>query len=156
MLNVGELRSLARDIKKTRNARVRIGVMGDKTLRPDNNDVTNADIGAVHEFGSKTRNIPARSWLRMPIMLYLRPVIEGKRRGFWRSSLSTKGMISTLKKLGIVAENVIQSAFETGGFGHWQDLKPSTIRAKGSSAILIDTAQLRKSVTSKVVNAPSP
>ena len=178
--DVGELKSLARAIKASRNMRVRVGLFPDKAARLEaSKDIknrtkegyrktvegsvsafTNPELGAIHEFGSKTRGfgpwkhagpIRARSWLLMPIMLFLRPTVEGKGRAWWRSSLSTKGMHSTMKKLGICAENVIQNAFETGGFGHWQKLKAATIRRKGSSAILIDTGSFRKAVASKVV-----
>jgi len=185
--DVGELKSLARAIKASRNMRVRVGLFPNNSARLEASKdtkkrtkegarevvkgstsvMTAPELGAIHEFGSKTRGvgpsifghfamhqagpIPARSWLRMPIMLYLRPLVEGKGRSYWRSALSTKGMHFTLKKLGMCAKEVIQNAFETGGFGHWAKLKKATIKAKGSSAILIDTAQLRKAVASKVV-----
>lgn len=148
--DIGGMRGLARAIKASRNMRVRVGLFPNKAARKEG-QATNPEIGAIHELGSKTHNIPARSWLRMPIMLYLRPIVEGKGRAWWRSSLSTKGMQSTMKRLGLCAEEVIQNAFETGGFGHWRPLSKATIRAKGSSAILIDKAELRKAVASKVV-----
>ena len=168
--DVGNLKSLARAIKASRNMRVRVGLFPDKAARPGGK-ITMPELGAIHEFGvkhgyltnrslafrwkNKTKapglSIPARSWLRMPIMLFLRPTVEEKGRAWWRSSLSTKGMHSTLKKLGICAENTIQNAFETGGFGNWKDLSQSTINKKGSSAILIDKGLLRKAVASKVV-----
>lgn len=53
------------------------------------------------------------------------------------------------QKIGLAAEGQIQEAFETGGFGKWPELQYSTILAKKSSAILIDTGSLRKAVTSK-------
>ena len=168
--DVGELKALARSIKASKNYRVRVGLFPDKATRdPESKEealfratmrqhgetpegsISNPALGAIHEFGSKLRNIPARSWLRMPIILYLRPAVEGRGRAFWKSAISTKGLREALKKLGIVAENVIQNAFETGGFGQWKSLKPATIRAKGSTSILIDSAQFRKAVASKVV-----
>jgi phage gpG-like protein len=149
--DIGDLRALARSIKASKSMRVRVGLFPNKAARKES-EITNPVIGAIHEFGSKVHNIPARSWLRMPIMLYFRPTVEGKGRAWWRSSLSTKGMASTLKKLGICAENTIQNAFETGGFGQWRPLSKATIEAKGSSAILIDTGELRKAVASKVVH----
>ena len=168
--DIGELKALARSIKASKNLRVRVGLFPDKATRaPETPEealfravmrqhgaepegaISNPALGAIHEFGSKKRNIPARSWLRMPILLYLRPAVEGRGRAFWKSVVSTKGLRPALKKLGIVAENVIQNAFESGGFGHWQALKPATIKAKGSTSILIDSAQFRKAVASKVV-----
>ena len=166
--DIGELKALARGIKASRNMRARVGIFAAKATRAEEADgINNATLGAIHEFGSRTRAvgpkifghagivkagpIPARSWLRMPITLYLRPYVEGKGRAFWKSSLSTKGMATTLKKLGQAAEEIIQQAFETGGFGHWKKLARATIRRKGSEAILIDKAVFRKSIASKVV-----
>ena len=44
----------------------------------------------------------------------------------------------------------MQEAFETGGFGAWEPIKEATSSRKGSSQILIDSSQLRRSVISKV------
>ncbi|PHS61072.1 MAG: hypothetical protein COB09_19175 [Thalassobium sp.] len=57
--------------------------------------------------------------------------------------------------LGVKAEEIVQDGFATGGFGKWPALESSTIARKGSSGILIDTAELRKSVTSDVVRKSS-
>lgn len=110
---------------------------------------TNAQIGVLHEFGSITRNIPPRSFLRMPLTLKLFDEIKtmpnrlanmlyvGNIRGFY-------------DLIGIAAENVVQDAFDDHGPG-WKALSPVTIAEKGSSSQLIDSGQLRKSITSRVV-----
>ena len=59
-------------------------------------------------------------------------------------------LLELAKKVGVVAEEVIQEAFATRGFGKWKANKPSTIARKGSDSPLIDTGQLRRSITSKV------
>ena len=53
--------------------------------------------------------------------------------------------------LGLYAESFIKQAFSSGGFGRWAPNKPNTIAQKGSDKPLIDTAQLRRSITSDVV-----
>lgn len=115
-------------------------------------DQTNADIGFVHEKGSKSRGIPRRSFLLMP--LEEKSVELGSvRNALWKSF--TEGhntIVQAYKKLGLAAEVIIQKAFETGGYGHWDALKAKTIARKKSSSILIDTAQLRRSITSRVVS----
>ena len=55
-----------------------------------------------------------------------------------------------LARLGLFAETLVQRAFETSGFGQWPALQSSTVKAKGSSAPLIDTGQLRRSISSEV------
>jgi hypothetical protein len=51
--------------------------------------------------------------------------------------------------IGALGVGLVQQAFATGGFGKWAPLKAATIKRKGGAAILIDSAQLRKSITYK-------
>lgn len=133
--------------------KVRVGVLGDKNQRDDDEEgIGNAGIGLVHEFGSATRNIPARSFLRMP--LETKAADLGQFIGNEILSL-INGNVSedqSLKRIGIKAEKIIQGAFQSGGYGQWKALKESTIASKGSSRPLIDTGELRKSITSEVVD----
>lgn len=113
--------------------------------------MTNAEIGVIHEFGSVSGKIPARSWARFPL--------EFKAKEFLRflGSSTIKGYVEKgqIKKvfqaMGVEAEGIIQDAFSSGGFGHWQKNAQSTIDAKGSSAPLIDIGEFRKSISSDVV-----
>ena len=111
---------------------------------------TNAEIGAEHEFGSISRHLPKRSFLWMPLSFYLFEFVQKKATVFNRL-IKEGDVLGCYKILGIVGENVVQEGFKTGGFFNWQPLSPVTIAKKGSDKILIDTAQLRKSITSRVV-----
>ena len=113
---------------------------------------TNAMIGFVHEFGSYTAKIPERSFLRVPLMLFLGTAVN-EASGKINKAIEMADVARAYAILGIAAEKVIQEAFATGGNGSWPKLKSMTIARKGSSAILIDSGQLRKSITSKVVEA---
>lgn len=119
--------------------------------RPGDNPstLTNVEIGKLHEYGSKTRNIPARSFLWMPLSMHLMDAVNAKS-GVINKYLNMAQVHKCYELLGIVGENVVQEAFKTGGFGTWPKLSPVTIARKGSDKILIDTAQLRKSITSRV------
>lgn len=115
--------------------------------------LTNADVGAIHELGSFTKGIPARSWLRMPLHQQTTRILKDARRG--AAELLARGeVVKVLARLGEACDAAIQRAFNTGGFGLWKELKAATIRRKHSTSQLIDTAQLRKSITYKV-DAPS-
>ncbi len=146
------LERLRADIKKNSRARVRVGVLGGFGERHDGGP-TNAQIGAVHEFGSVTRNIPARSFLRMPVVTEMPGALAKTDRQLWHKVILRQGIRGALALLGAYALDVVHLAFETGGFGAWQALKRATIRRKKSSAILIDTAQLRQSITAELVDA---
>jgi phage gpG-like protein len=123
--------------------------------------VTNAEIGFVHEMGSKTRNIPRRSFLWLTFDRK-GPVLEAMLKDIMKGLFNptTAGAAQTtrdegkiregLKKIALQAENLVQMAFQTGGFGWWAPLQPGTIKAKGSSKPLIDVGQLRRSISSRV------
>ena len=125
---------------------VKVGILAAKNARKE--AAGNAEIGVFHEFGSIANNVPARSWLRMPIE---RPELKT-----FIASDKIKALVSDLKieealtLIGLKAEEIINGAFTSGGFGTWAALKPATIRAKKSSRVLVDTSQLRRSVTSEV------
>ena len=132
----------------------KLGVLSDNNTRTEEGDeATNADLGLVHEFGSFKKNIPPRSWLRMPI--------ERKAEDISNFILKSKKEITEAmvegdselfyEKLGIAGEAVVQEAFGSAGFGQWKANSASTIKSKGSSSPLIDTGELRGSVMSKVV-----
>lgn len=175
------LSRLMADVAKNRNARVHVGVLGKHTVRAEGQALSNADIGAIHEFGvlggfadtprgqrarklggpsakGEKRNIPARSWLRMPVLTHLPDQLKKMQRGLWQQVILKRGIRGALAVLGAAAVASIQEAFATGGFGQWAPLAPFTVRSKlakqggkGKVAILIDTAQLRQSVTAEVV-----
>lgn len=112
--------------------------------------MTNAEIGFYHEKGSKSSGLPRRSFLELPLQMKLPRVLEQVGPSVIKG-LTTENLKAAFTDLGLIAENIIGSAFKTGGFGRWPKLKAATIRRKGSSAILIDTSQLRRSVSSTVV-----
>jgi len=76
-----------------------------------------------------------------------------------------------LKRVGVAAENIVQEAFETAGWGTWAANAYATILAKAKGNIfkrkqqaasdvfeggrhtspLIDTGQLRRAIASRVV-----
>lgn len=145
---------------------VRIGILGKHALR-EGDAASNADLGAVHEFGSALRNIPARSWLRMPLMVKLPGIF--KSVGQRLINQMTLDNIKTLyQELGARAQKAIDQAFATSGFGFWKPnklpyaklrkgkikmstyKKASTKEKKEFSRPLIDTGEFRKAVDSDV------
>lgn len=160
--NLQGLKDLASALSET--GKVQVGIFGSKSSRGESGALkkgggharskaassqTNAELGAIHELGSVSRHIPPRSFLRMPIMLHAKEIMKDASAevpNLWQ----TGGMTAFLKRVGHAAENVVQQAFASRGFGNWTPLKQATIDRKGSDAPLIDTAQLRRSVASRV------
>ena len=113
-------------------------------------DVTNAEIGLAHEKGSKSQNLPRRSWLVTPLEDHLPEYFESIGQEAIDLIIAQQNP-KNYEMLGVIAEQIIQKGFATGGYGKWKPLAAFTVANKGSSAILIDTGQLRKAITHEVV-----
>lgn len=175
-LEMNQFEALSRALEDAGKARVRVGILGNKAERFDEDwnkeHTNNPTIGLVHEFGSKKDNIPARSFLRMPLMLYLPKKLDQIGKAAWRNLVIQKSVPLALKQLGVLGENVVQEAFATGGFGQWPGYsarygrwkelftrnKTKTMGMIGPVrlALLVLSGQLRRSVTSRVVLSKTP
>jgi hypothetical protein len=137
---------------------VRVGILGSSKTK--NRDVsTNATIGLTHEMGFPEKNIPQRSFLQMPIHTHFYEAARKNSRlkSLYEKSSCAGDLYEVLKLAGILAEGVIDDAFATAGFGTW----PMTTRealhilnnpeSEKHPSPLIDTGELRKSITSEVV-----
>jgi hypothetical protein len=82
----------------------------------------------------------------------------------FQKNLENGNIKQIFKEIGIAGENRIQEAFDTGGFGTWQENAEITIhggwmlrygkmffvKGKESETPLVDTGALAQSITSKV------
>jgi len=148
--NNSKLRAITKILKENK-LKVKVGVLGDNGSRKDGR-MNNATIGLFHEFG--TYKMYARSFLRMPLSFKFNEYVS-KAKGLggaklWETIYEERSMKPLLKKVGIIAERVVDDAFQTGGFGTWPDLHAETWLRKKNLQILIETGQLRRSITSEV------
>lgn len=147
------LTKLRNDVKVLLKGRAQVGLFAEHSTRTDGK--TNPEIGAYHEqpkdmeFGSTVRKLPQRSFIRMPLMSQL--TANRLKEIPWYRLLMRDGPKKLLQRFGLMGEEVIQEAFATGGYGQWKPLAVSTIAKKGSSVILIETAEMRKAIDSRVV-----
>lgn len=130
---------------------VKVGVLQRKNHRDDDPSVGNADLGAIHQFGTHDGRIPARDWLMMPIRKNNTKILLASSKGA-AEEIAAGQLVLVLKRLGINCEKNINQAFETEGYGTWPANADSTVAKKGSSAPLIDKGHFKRSVTSEVVN----
>src|SRR5690606_9071336 len=124
---------------------VKVGVLAADNARDDG--FGNAEIGLNQEVGSLSRNIPARSWLRMPIEEKQKDLVKFLQTDRAQELAEELDFETLLELLGLKAEGIIDEAFRTGGFGKWAANAPATIAAKGSSNPLIDKSELRRAVS---------
>lgn len=143
-LDTKNLDRLTRALKK-RVAQIRVGILkgGKRT-----DGLTNAEVGAFHEFGTST--IPKRSFLKTPISENLPSRLDSSG-AFDSATLqevaSTQSVIPWLRKIAVIAEGIVADAFASNGFGKWV---PSNMANKENHQTLVETGQLRDSVTSEI------
>ena len=148
------LEQLAKELG--RKYSVKVGILGQKASAKHTDgqggtgNKTNSEIGFKHEFGSRSEKIPKRSFLREPLRFHLQEEVNKGAKKIM-ACFEARDIKKAYALLGIAAEAVIQKAFASRGFGLWKPNAPLTIAKKGSDSPLIDTGQLRKSVTSAVV-----
>lgn len=143
----------------------KVGILGGNA-RSDG--LSNADVGAAHEFG--TSKLPMRSFLRIPIADNLDKRMQQANlmsEEVLKAVIKDGSVLPWIKQVAVIAENIVLDAFDTGGFGKWAPwgTSPSIIKRVGRSIglikqarpysnntgmILVDTQQLRNSITYEV------
>jgi hypothetical protein len=106
-----------------------------------------AMIAAVHEFGSVTRGIPERSFLRAGIRENQADFVRLNRVNLAKVAAGRMHVRDALGQLGAMAAGKVQTKITDGPF---EPLKAATINRKGSSKPLINTGNMRQAITWKV------
>lgn len=168
-MNIEKMRDLYDGLKHRPS--IQVGVFEAKTVRKKEG-LTNAFIASVHEHGAPEHGIPQRSFLRIPIKDHAQEIMASIK-GKADMILKTTHALGMWKLVGIAAEKVVDGAFQTGGYGKWAPDSYKTLLAKLNKGkfrnlhrrkltiahifagnigmgILIDTQQLRRSITSQV------
>jgi hypothetical protein len=107
-------------------------------------EMTLAQVAAIHEFGSPEHGIPERSFLRAGITKSLPELKAFSANAIRRVANGGYTVRNALRHLGALAASKVQMEIVNGTF---VPNAPSTIKAKGSSKPLIDSGQLRQSIT---------
>jgi hypothetical protein len=111
----------------------------------DSGDLTVAQIGFANEFG--TVIIPERSFMRSTIVEKKNEIIALQRELLSKIS---SGDMQLVTALGLVGEKVSDDVKQKITSIRTPPNSPMTIERKGSSNPLIDTGQLRNSITFEV------
>lgn len=146
-LNTKELDKLSRILEGKLPIAV-VGILGEHNARAGQGAKTNAEIGAKHEFGLD--GLPVRSFLRQPIAENMQKYLDKanlKQARIIELCLKTLSLLPLVAKLGIFGETIVSDAFASGGFGKW---KPSNMAFKTNPQTLVETHQLRDSITSDI------
>ena len=138
--------ALGKAVRALTRSAVLVGVPEDKGPRKDG-EMNNATLAHIHNFGSPLANIPARPFLAPGIKSAQEGIVAGlKEAGKAALDGNAGGVHRGLNKAGLQGQNGVRAQFADND---WPALKPETIarKGKGKDKPLIDTGQLRKSIT---------
>lgn len=141
-------RELRLTIKEVSKIAVRVGIIGDQAGALHNGGpFTNAEIGAIHEYGAPGAGIPERPFVRSTFTFRRAELIElqaAAARAIIEGRLRPEKAIALIGAWGAGA--VREQILKYGAF-LFAPLAPSTIARKGSSQPLVETGQMVRSIS---------
>lgn len=138
-------------INSMRGKDVVVGVTRATAVNRENpGEINNAELAAVHEFGSKDGTIPERSFIRSSMTNNRDEYVKSQAANLRKVVRGDMAFGKSLDLLGLRAAADVRDNIRRGDF---EALKAATIKRKGSSAPLIDTGNLRQSITHEVRDA---
>ena len=127
--------------------KVVVGYPGDGPMH-ESGQFTVAALAVAHEFGVPDNNLPARPFMRQTWNNNQADVKVKQRLAFGMALRGRWSPRMALERLGLDYEDKVRATIDAGNF---EPIAAATKKRKGSSRILIDTGDLRRRVTSKVV-----
>lgn len=141
----GGVKGLLERIAALGEPKVYIGIPASTNARQGASN--NATIAAVHEMGAPSRGIPARPFLIPTIQNNADKYTNLMAQGFKNALQDKEKAAEVYEKIGLVASSDVKDYIASGQF---VPLKQSTIDRKGSSKPLIDTSEMRNSISWEV------
>ena len=144
----GGLKGFLERFREIGKPKVYIGVPTSKNGMHEGG-INMATLLALHVLGAPSRGIPQRDPLRPPLIANAQRYSDLLALGLKNALANGTDPKLVYEKIGIVAANDVKDYFITGNF---KALSEKTIKAKGSSKPLIDTGELRNSISYEVRN----
>ena len=142
----GGLKGFLERFREIGKPKVYIGVPASKNGMHEGG-INMATLLALHVLGAPSRGIPQRDPLRPPLIANAQRYSDLLALGLKNALSDGTDPKLVYEKIGIVATNDVYDYFVTGNF---KALSEKTIKAKGSSKPLIDSEELRGSITYEV------
>lgn len=148
--DLGE-RSLRKILKEAHGSHVTVGIHEGAGEYPSTEEQPDppliSEVGIINEFGSPTRGIPERSFIRSTVDENQRQLNEDIRVSYTNILLGKTNAKKELEKLGFAITTLIQNKIKT--------LKsppnaPLTVELKGSNNPLVDSQLLMRSINFEV------
>lgn len=135
-----------------------------KVLRVGVTDPSQVEKAKLHEFGSRQKiefeeegkkynikGVPTRSFIRMPLKLFLPSLIEQNSESIKRFR-SPKAVENLMSMVGDSCIEVIHEAFDTQGFGQWIEHQSESYKKDNDNPVLDRTGQLKNSIGYEIVD----
>ena len=135
------IEALRSRIKACGGVSVRVGLPSGKTTT-DGSPLTT--LGFTHEFGAPQKNIPERPFMRPTVQNNGKKYSDMMGAGLGDIARDKTNAEKVLGTLGAVATSDVQKQIRDGKF---EPNSEKTIKRKGSSKPLIDTGNMRQSIT---------
>lgn len=144
-VNDQALREIIDAIEDAAKYQIKVGILSNEKHNDDDDDdgIGMADLGAIHEFGSTSQGIPARSFIRLTMFQKRDQFMAGvaSNAKTIAKRISKGGIENQMKIWADVWHKYVLECFKSRGFGKWLPLAPSTIagRKKGKKGKRSDT-----------------
>lgn len=153
-----KLQAIQKAVKEIGSQEALVGIPQEKNSKADGQKITQAELLYIHTNGSPANNIPARDVID-PALKHSKDQIKLLMKNVLLKAFDgdIDGAKSALEKAGVQGANISKEWF-TNPANNWEPNSKTTIegtkngwiKAKGSDRPLIDTGELRKSITSVV------
>lgn len=144
---VKRLKEVMKRSKQLNHLQLVVGIPSDENSREESTSITNAELGAIHEFGAPEKNIPERSFMRSSASEEannLGRLAKIQISECLRGETSAHDAFATV---GVYLQGKIVDKITDGDF---EPNTEATVKRKKSSKPLIDTGQLRGAITYEV------
>ena len=135
----------------------------DTVVRVGITDASQVEKAKLHEFGSnspikfedngktyKIKGVPARSFIRTPLSLFLPEAIESVKMLNSQDVQFDPEEVANI--LGQTSVEVINEAFETQGFGQWLPHQNEEYAKDNDNPVLDKTGKMRNSIGYEIIN----
>ena len=150
------MKKFAEDMKAFKAKEILVGIPEDKSARKDDDEdedetVTNAQLGYIHNYGSPARNIPARPFMEPGIKHIQKEIVDEFKHTARQVFVSgADALTEGYNRVGILAQNSVKKVIvNQEGFKGLEDKTIEARKAKGfkGKKALIRTGQLLNSIT---------
>lgn len=142
-----KLKQVMERAKQINQMQLVVGIPNNENSREESEGITNAELAMIHEFGVPERGIPERSFMRSTASE------ESNNLGQLSKQVLNEclaGNISPCDAYATIGAYFQGRIVEKITDGEFEPNNENTVKRKGSSKPLIDTGQLRASITYEV------